>query len=189
MHDAVVGGIYEHYKGGGKRYRVLAIAKDHETWQPLVVYKALYGDGGTYVRPLVMFCEQVRTQAGWVPRFKHVAAAPGEGGGDFDEYQKQSRTTAVYPQLGKNVIFPTLGLLGEAGEVADKIKKLWRDKGGRTSEQDRTELAKEMGDVLWYLAQLATELKISLSEVAAINTAKIASRKERGVIHGQGDNR
>ena len=91
----------------------------------------------------------------------------------FDEYQEKSRETAVYPDLGSNFVYPTLGLVGEAGEVAEKIKKVIRDNGGELDEERKEALAKELGDVLWYLAQLATELKVSLNDVADINIKKL----------------
>jgi NTP pyrophosphatase (non-canonical NTP hydrolase) len=108
---------------------------------------------------------------------------------DFNEYQKETRKAAIYPGLGNNFSFPTIGLAGETGEVAEKIKKIIRDKGGIVDEQSRSEVKKELGDVLWYLAQLATELDITLEEVVVCNLEKIASRKERNVVHGDGDNR
>lgn len=84
----------------------------------------------------------------------------------FDEYQQASRTTALYPDHGKNFIYPTLGLVGEAGEIAEKIKKVMRDKQGRFDDATRVELRKELGDVLWYLSQLSVELGLNLEEVA-----------------------
>jgi NTP pyrophosphatase (non-canonical NTP hydrolase) len=112
---------------------------------------------------------------------------------EFGDYQSQTRTKAIYPEVGNNFIFPTLGLVGEAGEFADKIKKIIRDKDTSTpdtiSEYDKLELVKELGDVLWYLTQLASELKVSLDEVAKLNLEKIGSRYERGVVQGEGDNR
>jgi NTP pyrophosphatase (non-canonical NTP hydrolase) len=107
----------------------------------------------------------------------------------FEEYQKESRKTAVYPNVGENFVYPTLGLVGEAGEVAEKIKKILRDDGGVVSEEKRKEIAKELGDVLWYLAQISSELKLSLEEIAALNIEKLKSRAERGMLHGSGDNR
>ncbi len=107
----------------------------------------------------------------------------------FEEYQKLSRETAVYPNKGKNFIYPTLGLVGEAGEVAEKIKKILRDGGGLITEEKRMELAKELGDVLWYVAQLGTEIGLSLEQIAGGNLAKLKSRQERGMLHGVGDNR
>jgi len=108
---------------------------------------------------------------------------------NFSEYQKKSRQTALYPDKDKNFIYPTLGLNGEAGEVAEKIKKVLRDKGGIIDEQTKQELAKELGDVLWYLANLATELKLDLNDIAEKNIEKLFSRKDRGVLSGDGDNR
>lgn len=107
----------------------------------------------------------------------------------FHDYQLQSRETAVYPDAGRNFVYPTLGLAGEAGEVAEKVKKVIRDKGGRIDEETRALLAKEIGDVLWYCAQLATELGLRLGDVATQNLAKLRSRKERGTLAGSGDNR
>jgi NTP pyrophosphatase (non-canonical NTP hydrolase) len=107
----------------------------------------------------------------------------------FEEYQKKSRETAIYPDLGKNFIYPTLGLAGESGEVAEKIKKILRDKGGVVDEETKVEIAKELGDVIWYLAQISTELGLSLEEIASENIKKLQSRKERGVLGGGGDNR
>jgi len=108
---------------------------------------------------------------------------------DFDEYQKISRKTAIYPELGKNFVYPVLGLVGESGEVAEKIKKILRDKNGKIGAQEKTEIEKELGDVLWYLAQVATELDLSLEGVVRANLAKLASRQKRGELHGNGDNR
>jgi NTP pyrophosphatase (non-canonical NTP hydrolase) len=108
---------------------------------------------------------------------------------NFEEYQKKSRETALYPNVGKNFIYPTLGLAGEAGEVADKLKKTIRDDEGVLTEEKRQEVGKELGDVLWYVAQIASELDLSLDEVAQKNLDKLFSRKERGVIGGSGDNR
>ncbi|HPD19899.1 MAG TPA: nucleoside triphosphate pyrophosphohydrolase family protein [Candidatus Pacearchaeota archaeon] len=107
----------------------------------------------------------------------------------FEEYQKQARTTAIYPNLGDNFIYPTLGLAGEAGEVAEKIKKVLRDSEGKITEEKKIELNKELGDVLWYLANLSAELGFSLEEVAFNNLEKLKSRQERNQLHGNGDNR
>ena len=108
---------------------------------------------------------------------------------DFNEYQQKSRKTAVYPAIGHAVIYPTLGLTNEAGEVAGKVKKIFRDKGGVIGEAEIAALKGELGDVLWYLAQVSTELGISLDEVAQENITKLYSRLERGKIGGDGDNR
>ena len=108
---------------------------------------------------------------------------------NFEEYQKKSRVTAKYPDAGNNYIYPTLGLSGEAGEVAEKIKKVIRDKGGQVSDETRNEIKKELGDVLWYVSQLATELGLSVDDIAEHNINKLYDRMERGVLKGSGDNR
>jgi NTP pyrophosphatase (non-canonical NTP hydrolase) len=108
---------------------------------------------------------------------------------DLDAYQHQARQTALYPQAGSNPIYPTLGLCGEAGEVADKVKKVLRDQGGVFDARVREDLKLELGDVLWYVAQLASELGFSLEEIGQANLAKLASRSERNVISGSGDRR
>ncbi|MCH7663161.1 MAG: nucleoside triphosphate pyrophosphohydrolase family protein [Chloroflexi bacterium] len=108
---------------------------------------------------------------------------------EFDTYQKESRKTAKYPPIGHPIVYPTMGLVNEAGEVAGKVKKIFRDKGGQISAQDRQALKKELGDVLWYLAQMCTELDLSLQDVAEANLTKLFSRLERGTIKGDGDER
>lgn len=108
---------------------------------------------------------------------------------NFEEYQKKSRLTARYPNADENYIYPTLGLAGEAGEVAEKIKKVIRDKEGKIDDETREAIKKELGDVLWYISQLATELKIPLEQVATGNLAKLYDRMERGKLNGDGDNR
>lgn len=108
---------------------------------------------------------------------------------DFNTYQKAIRKTAIYPHQGDNLAYPALGLTGEAGEVADKVKKLIRDAGGVLSGDRREEMIKELGDVLWYLSALATELSVDLDEVAQKNIKKVVDRKARGVTSGEGDNR
>jgi NTP pyrophosphatase (non-canonical NTP hydrolase) len=108
---------------------------------------------------------------------------------DFQAYQERSRATARYPDAGRNPIYPTLGLCGEAGEVAEKVKKVLRDAGGVFGEPVRDDLLLELGDVLWYVAQLATELNLSLDTIAEANLAKLASRAARNLISGEGDRR
>jgi len=107
----------------------------------------------------------------------------------FEEYQKISRETAIYPNKDNDFIYPTLGLVGETGEIAEKIKKVLRDKKGVIDEETQKEISKELGDVLWYLAQLATEAGLSLEEIVSLNIEKLKSRKDRGTLHGSGDNR
>jgi NTP pyrophosphatase (non-canonical NTP hydrolase) len=108
---------------------------------------------------------------------------------NFTDYQQKAKATAKYPVIGHGVIYPTLGLTNEAGEVAGKIKKVFRDKDGVISEETRDALKAELGDVLWYLAQVATELNLSLDEIAEHNIAKLLDRQARGKIQGDGDNR
>jgi NTP pyrophosphatase (non-canonical NTP hydrolase) len=108
---------------------------------------------------------------------------------NFEEYQKETRKTAIYPNKDKNFVYPTLGIAGESGEIAEKVKKIYRDKDGIFGEEDREELAKELGDILWYVANLATELGISLDKIALKNIEKITSRMKRDQLHGNGDNR
>ena len=107
----------------------------------------------------------------------------------LSDFQRRSRATAVYPGAGDNLLYPTLGLCGEAGEVAEKVKKMVRDDGGELTVARRDALAGELGDVLWYVAQLATEAGLELSEVAEGNLAKLRSRQERAVLQGSGDDR
>ncbi len=107
----------------------------------------------------------------------------------FADYQQRSRATAVYPGAGDNLLYPTLGLCGEAGEVAEKVKKMVRDDAGVLTPERREGLAKELGDVLWYVAQVATEAGLDLSVVAGANLDKLLSRQERGVLQGSGDER
>lgn len=108
----------------------------------------------------------------------------------LDEYQEAARATAVYPTGDATIppgMYPALGLAGEAGEVAEKIKKYWRD--GLDFVETQRALVKELGDVLWYVSQLARDWDISLEYVAEQNLAKLADRKSRGVLKGSGDDR
>ncbi|HNB36925.1 MAG TPA: nucleoside triphosphate pyrophosphohydrolase family protein [Anaerolineales bacterium] len=108
---------------------------------------------------------------------------------NFNDYQQKSRVTAQYPAIGHPVIYPTLGLVNEAGEVAGKIKKIFRDRQGVISEAEREALKAELGDVLWYIAQVCTELNLPMDEVAQANLEKLLDRQARGKIQGDGDNR
>ena len=108
---------------------------------------------------------------------------------NFTEYQNLALSTAIYPKKYET-IYPALGLCGEAGEVAEKIKKSIRDGlHNWPDEQFKEELTKELGDVLWYISALASDLDISLNEIAESNLQKLASRKKRNKIGGSGDNR
>jgi NTP pyrophosphatase (non-canonical NTP hydrolase) len=106
----------------------------------------------------------------------------------LNEYQAAAARTAVYPENMKTV-YPLIGLAGETGEVAEKIKKVLRDHHGVFTPESKEAIAKELGDVLWYLAAIAGDLGFTLDDVARLNLDKIASRKERGRIHGSGDER
>lgn len=107
----------------------------------------------------------------------------------IDEYQTAALDSAVYPKSAA-IVYPTLGLTGEAGEVADKVKKVIRDKNGDFDNEDiRKEIAKELSDVMWYAATLAHDLGYSLTDICQLNIQKLQSRKLRGVLHGSGDNR
>ncbi len=108
---------------------------------------------------------------------------------EFDAYQRAARETAQYPDLGRNLCYPTLGLNGEAGEVAEKVKKIIRDNAGQVDSDRREGLKKELGDVLWYVAAMCWELGLSMNEVAEHNVAKLRDRKDRGAIRGSGDDR
>ena len=108
---------------------------------------------------------------------------------DLNSYQLSALDTAIYPNKGCNFAYPALGLVGEAGEVADKLKKVIRDNDGDLTTPVRDAVAKELGDVLWYLAVLSYEMNYDLATIAQKNLDKLASRKERGVLSGSGDER
>lgn len=107
---------------------------------------------------------------------------------ELSEYQRQSRRTAEYPREAW-LAYPALGLAGEAGEVAEHAKKAIRDDGGQVSDERKAAMSKELGDVLWYVAQLASELGLDLDEVAKQNLEKLLSRQRRGALSGSGDDR
>lgn len=112
----------------------------------------------------------------------------------FDEYQKKAITTDLTKGQGSGVLSisfmdKVLGLLGESGEIAEKLKKILRDKNAELTDTDRQELIKELGDVLWYVAVLADYLDASLDDIATNNISKLASRNQRGKLAGSGDNR
>lgn len=106
----------------------------------------------------------------------------------FNDYQSQTEKTAIYPiEIG--LAYVTMGLAGEAGEIANKVKKIYRDKDGNLDAETAMTLADELGDVLWYVSQLATELGVNLEDVAQNNIEKLTSRQKRGTLTGEGDNR
>ena len=107
----------------------------------------------------------------------------------LDGYQDEAMKTAIYPERHRNPQYPALGLCGEAGEVANKVKKIYRDAGGRIEHESREALAEELGDVLWYVALLADEINLSLNNIAVRNLLKLRDRHSREAIHGSGDKR
>jgi NTP pyrophosphatase (non-canonical NTP hydrolase) len=108
---------------------------------------------------------------------------------DMLTYQVKAAQTAVYPDIGNNFVYPTLGLVGEAGELANKAKKVMRDHGGKMPEEFRAAMVDELGDVLWYVAVLANELGVSLADVGEMNLEKLAKRQRAGTLRGSGDRR
>lgn len=104
------------------------------------------------------------------------------------DYQKIAVSTAIYPKE-YSVMYLSLGMCGEAGEVAEKVKKIYRDKQGKLSDDDKTALIKELGDVCWYIANIADELGVNLGDVMRANVKKILGRMENNTLHGAGDNR
>lgn len=107
---------------------------------------------------------------------------------ELSDYQRLSRRTAEYPREAW-LSYPALGLGGEAGEVAEHAKKAIRDDGGEVTPERREAMAKELGDVLWYVAQIAGELELELDDIAQANLDKLLSRQQRGVLSGSGDDR
>lgn len=106
----------------------------------------------------------------------------------LNEYQKKALETAIYPE-SKRIVYPTLGLVGESGEVAEKVKKVFRDSECEFTDEKKREIAKEIGDVMWYVSALSYDLGFTLEEVCQMNYEKLKSRMERGKIGGSGDNR
>lgn len=108
---------------------------------------------------------------------------------NLNTYQKQARATAIYPDIGRNLWYPTLGLAGEAGEVAEKVKKLYRDHDGVITHTRTLEICKELGDTLWYISNVASELNIDLDSIAKMNLTKLTQRAAESKLHGEGDER
>ena len=106
----------------------------------------------------------------------------------FEEYQQIAMSTKAYG-AGLPIFYPTIKLNGEAGEVAEKVGKIWRDKNGEIGENDKLEIKKELGDTLWYICAIADDLQFNLIDVANTNIAKILDRRSRNVVSGSGDNR
>src|SRR3989344_3816453 len=108
---------------------------------------------------------------------------------ELNGFQKRALEFAVYPNQGNNLPYAVLGLCGEAGEVAEKLKKLIRDHDGKLDDEYREKMAKELSDVLWYVSTTARELGYSLDEIGEMNIEKLLSRKERNKIQGSGNDR
>lgn len=108
---------------------------------------------------------------------------------DFEEFQELALKSAIYPNIGNNIVYPSLGLAGEAGEVSNKVKKIFRDNNGILSREASLGIGKELGDVLWYVAAMCKELNLDMTKVAIDNIKNLNNRKERGTLKGSGDNR
>lgn len=109
---------------------------------------------------------------------------------ELNTYQDNARVFRRSETFGdKKIIYPTLGLTGESGEVADKVKKMIRDNNGTLTDEQRKAIALELGDVMWYVAALADDLEFSLEEICQMNLDKLTSRLERNKIQGSGDYR
>ena len=107
----------------------------------------------------------------------------------LDEYQEAALSVAFYPQMGRNPIYPALGIAGEAGEVCEKVKKVLRDEGGIFDSADAAAIGQELVDVLWYITAMARELGLSLHDIAVMNLAKLERRSRQGTLSGSGDDR
>lgn len=105
-----------------------------------------------------------------------------------EEYSKRALVNATYG-VGNAILYPTLGLAGEAGEVSEKVKKVLRDKSGVFGDEEKHDIALELGDVLWYINAVANDIGYTLEEIMLLNITKIESRRLRNVIKGSGDNR
>jgi len=123
---------------------------------------------------------ELGTQTNETHKYKRIS--------DLDMYQEVAKTTAIYPRE-QAIIYPTLGLTGEAGEVANKVKKIIRDGSNKNDEKLVSEIKAEIGDCLWYIAVLADDFNIKLSDIASTNIEKLANRKKNNTIHGSGDTR
>jgi len=108
----------------------------------------------------------------------------------FEEYQERAHQTSFNTAIGGDtLLYPVLGLVGEAGEVAEKVKKLYRDKGGKIDGEAMNLIAKELGDICWYVSEICTQMDISLNAVAELNLEKLYNRSIRNTLGGSGDNR
>lgn len=117
-----------------------------------------------------------------------ICEAPKESELSLNDYQRKALETAIFP-TDEKIGYLVIALCGEAGEVADKVKKVFRDKDGIFGEADNKAIALELGDLLWYAANLAHAINYDLSEIAQLNIDKINGRLERGTLHGSGGTR
>ena len=124
----------------------------------------------------------------WLEYEMHKWIEDKYGKMELNEYQKKAKSYAIYPESYR-ITYPALGLAGEAGEVANKVKKIIRDGTSKLPDDWREQLASEIGDVLWYCAALSEDLGYTLGRIAKENEVKLASRKKKGTIHGSGDKR
>lgn len=106
----------------------------------------------------------------------------------FNDYQQAAHATAIYPEHYA-LTYPVIGLAGEVGELCNKVKKILRDKEGIPGPEQQAAISAELGDCLWYIAEVATQFGLSLDKVAAANVDKLNSRKQRGKLQGSGDER
>lgn len=120
---------------------------------------------------------------------KAVNTYPTPNSNNLAAYQELSRKTYRHLEVNSNLTYPVLGMVNEAGEFAGKFKKVFRDKGGVIDDTTREALRDELGDVLWYLTQICTNLGYTLDDLAQANLEKVLGRLERGTIHGDGDKR
>lgn len=124
-----------------------------------------------------------------IDKFNYDAACAGAID-KSDDYQKMTNSTAIYPTEGlDDLVYTTLGLVGEAGEIANKVKKIIRDCGGVLEEERAEDIRKELGDVCWYMAQMSEVLNTTLSKIQSDNIKKLLERKMKDTIKGSGDDR
>lgn len=107
----------------------------------------------------------------------------------LNEYQALALRSASYPNIGNNVVYPTLGLVGESGEFAEQIKKMLRDDNGVMTPERKAKAIRELGDAQWYIGAIARELGVTLEEVAQANLDKLSERLAAGTIKGEGSDR
>lgn len=197
--DLVIADMKERDESGSKKYGTRLRAFNGRNALIDAYQEAL--DLAVYIRQEI---EERDTKSAAQATFEFIKIHPGSSQAlTLDDYQRRARSTAQYPdpvehtfpnvnfplEVTRGLMYVALKLSGEAGEFSEKVGKRLRDHGGKLDPEAIDALSKELGDVLWYVANAAIELKRTLGEVAEANLAKLASRKERGVITGSGDNR